>query len=969
VDLAAGRIQVDGRVVELRPKTWEVLCALVQRRGQLVSKHELLDLVWKDTAVSEGTLNKSIGELRTALGDNRDTPHCIETVSRRGFRWIGEVRVLGGAAAESGRPSEPARAAEPAPRSGTETGAPLIARSAELELLHSLFDRARGGERQVAFLIGEAGAGKTTLVDHFLRGLADPGSPDSPLVAHAQCLETAGVHEPYLPLLDALERLVQDPHSGAAVAGVLQRFAPAWVAQMPALAAATTADRAAAPGSMLREFVSSVDEIARDRPLVLVLEDAHWADLATTDACSALARRRDPARLLVLVTKRSAEAMLSEHPIVDVRRDLVARQDAEEISLAPFVGDEVHAYLRSRCPGLGDDGETIDWLLQQTAGNPLFVRLVLDEWIARGLVSPDEDGRWRPQGSREEMRRTVPDSLRALLERQLARLEAEERALLDAVSVRVGAFHPLSICAAAGLDAADAESLCEGLAGRGQLLREAGTAVGADGRLAVQYAFLHAMIQNVVVAGLQSAKRRRLHRGAAEQLEKEYAGRTQLVAAQLASHYEAAGDIGLAVANLLSAAKLAMHRDAARDAIGMLEAMLALIDANPGLPSLEGDRLVAMRYLSHARQLAYGFVDPTVRELWSATRKLAMDSEDFPERLLADAGRIVVGCVSGRYAESEEIVRAALPIVERVSSAGVLKTFLFAAGTLRYRMAMMADSSAMFDAALAMVHEGDPIPGNDMDALLLSQYAPAVALVGRPDEVRRMAARSLARAEVHSSYSECVTAALVSWALALLHDHEASKPIAARTLELASREDFRTWSTRPLVVLGLSSMAEGRPDEGLAQIREGLDGRRRDGQRCDHSAMSCLIAEALLDAGLGGAEDYLREAEDFVAETGELYAESEVFRLRARVGRLGGEAREKVEALLRRALDLAQLRGIGWHALRAASDLASLLVEAGRGAEVPSFLGPALGVIEGGDHLRPVRDARRRLAECQGQPA
>src|SRR5207253_8160095 len=143
--------------------------------------------------------------------------------------------------------------------------------------------------------------------------------------------------------------------------------------------------------------------------------------------------------------------------------------------------------------------------------------------------------------------------------------------------------------------------------------------------------------------------------------------------------------------------------------------------------------------------------------------------------------------------------------------------------------------------------------GADLDALLMSQYSPAVALAGRPDEVRRLAGVSLARARVHSHYSECVTAALVSWALALLNDHEAATPIAARALELANASDFPTWTTRQLVVVGLSAMAGGRTDEGMQQIRAGMDGRKSEGQLCDHSAMCCLVAEALMDAGREGA--------------------------------------------------------------------------------------------------------------------
>src|SRR5690349_24111220 len=94
IDTVAHKFWLGGENVLLRPKTWDVLLCLAGRPGVLITKNELLDLVWPDSVVSEGTLNKSIGELRAVLGDDRASPRYIETVSRRGFRWIGPGDVV-----------------------------------------------------------------------------------------------------------------------------------------------------------------------------------------------------------------------------------------------------------------------------------------------------------------------------------------------------------------------------------------------------------------------------------------------------------------------------------------------------------------------------------------------------------------------------------------------------------------------------------------------------------------------------------------------------------------------------------------------------------------------------------------------------------------------------------------------------------------------------------------------------------
>ena len=95
IDRRGGRLARAGETIALRPKTWAVLLYLAERPGMLVTREDLLDAVWPDVAVTPDTLTKSIGELRLALGDNSKTPRCIETVHRRGFRFIAETRVSG----------------------------------------------------------------------------------------------------------------------------------------------------------------------------------------------------------------------------------------------------------------------------------------------------------------------------------------------------------------------------------------------------------------------------------------------------------------------------------------------------------------------------------------------------------------------------------------------------------------------------------------------------------------------------------------------------------------------------------------------------------------------------------------------------------------------------------------------------------------------------------------------------------
>jgi len=217
LDLEEGLLRRDGDPLRLRPKSYEVLCHLARHAGRLVSKDELLAAVWPGVTVTEATLTTSIRELRVALGDAARAPRYIETVHGRGFRFLATLRAPA--------PVEGPRAAH---------GRLLVGRDAELDTLRACLNTARGGSRQVVFVTGEAGIGKTSLVDAFLAPLVADGRV---ALGRGQCVEGHGLHEPYMPVLEA----IADAGRGTCrdvLAAALHRHAPQWLAHLPALRAA-----------------------------------------------------------------------------------------------------------------------------------------------------------------------------------------------------------------------------------------------------------------------------------------------------------------------------------------------------------------------------------------------------------------------------------------------------------------------------------------------------------------------------------------------------------------------------------------------------------------------------------------------------------------------------------------------------------------------------------------------------------
>ena len=192
LDLSAGRLWCGSRVIPLRPKTWAVLLYLAERPGMLVSRDELMDAIWPDTAITPDTLNKSISELRAAFNDVRWAPRFVDTVYHRGFRFLAGTQHT---AAASVRGSVPPAAFAPPVAEPRARRRPLVGREERARLLATCFAKARAGERQIVFVTGPAGIGKTALVDAFLDSRAVCDGTEPVWVGRAASIEQHGGQE------------------------------------------------------------------------------------------------------------------------------------------------------------------------------------------------------------------------------------------------------------------------------------------------------------------------------------------------------------------------------------------------------------------------------------------------------------------------------------------------------------------------------------------------------------------------------------------------------------------------------------------------------------------------------------------------------------------------------------------------------------------------------------------------------
>jgi DNA-binding winged helix-turn-helix (wHTH) protein len=516
------------QALRLTAKAFRVLHYLVEHAGQLVTKDALFEAVWPEIAVSEGVLTNCIGELRKVLGDTAQTPRFIATVHRRGYRFIAPVSLIG--------TSEPPRHMASATVPVSPAAMPLlVGREAEVEALRQWLEQVLQGQRHIVFVTGETGIGKTTVVDAFLGTMTGA----APLwVAWGQCIAHYGAGEAYLPVLDALGRLCRTPGHEHLLA-LLGQYAPTWLVQMPALLSQDALEGiqrkvlGASRERMLRELAEALEVVTAEQPLVLVLEDLHWSDRATMDLLAWLARRREPARLLLLGTYQPAEVIRQGHPLQALKQDLALHRQCVELRLEGLSEAAVAAYLTARFPACPLPAGLARVLHRRTEGQPLFMVQAVDAWVQQGWVT-EVAGEWVMQVGLEAVATGVPESVRQMILQQFDGLCSAEQGVLEAGSVVGVEFTTAAVAAGVESTMEPAEERCEALVRRGQFLRRCGVEKWPDGTVVGCYAFLHALYPQVVYQQVPVGRRMQIHRRIGMWEEAGYKERASERAAELA---------------------------------------------------------------------------------------------------------------------------------------------------------------------------------------------------------------------------------------------------------------------------------------------------------------------------------------------------------------------------------------------------------------------------------------------------
>ncbi len=542
----------------------------------------------------------------------------------------------------------------------------LGGREAELAQLHKWLEKALGGERQIVFVTGEPGIGKTTLVEAFLAQLAANGNL---WIGRGQCIEHYGAGEAYLPVLEALGRLCREP-GGERLIELLHQQAPTWLVQMSALLSAaelealqrktqgTTRER------MLRELVEAVEAVTAERGLVLWFEDLQWSDVSTLDWLAYVARRREAARLLVIGTYRPVDVIVSEHPLKAVKQELQLHEHCEELPLGFLTEAAVGEYLAKRFAGGELPAKLARVIHQRTDGNPLFIVNLVDSLIAQGVLV-QVDGQWELQAGLEEVGVGVPESLQQMIARQIERLGVQDRRILEGASVAGAEFSAAAAAAGLNTEAEEVEEQCGALMRRGQFLRASGMSEWPDGTVAARYSFLHALYQEVLYERVAAGRRARLHQRIGEREEQAYGNRAREIAAELAMHFKQGRDYRKAVQYLEQAGKNAVRRCAHQEAISLLTKGLELLKTLPDTPERTQHELTLQVRLGESLRATSGHGAPEVERVYVRARALCQQVGESPQLFPVQLGLWVFYNVRAEYHTARDLAEQMLTLAQR----------------------------------------------------------------------------------------------------------------------------------------------------------------------------------------------------------------------------------------------------------------------------------------------------------------
>jgi DNA-binding SARP family transcriptional activator/predicted ATPase len=913
-----------------------------------------------------------------------------------------------------------------APEGPPESRPAFVARERELAYLERLVSTAAGGSGRLVFITGETGSGKSSLLQE-IAWRAQDAHPDLAVIAGTGNAHT-GLGDPYLPFREMFSQLAGDtsPQSGETLsrrqAQRLQGLAPytaqallsagrdlvdtfipgqmlldrvlaesrmtadswaagqgSWLPQLEELVGrrAAARDTTSVDQSRLFEQVAAVlQQVAAQRPLLLILDDFQWADAGSASLLFHLGRNLKHSRLTIVCAYRAEDVALGRgderHPLEPVVNefkraygDIVLNLDAvSETESRAFV----EAFIDSQPNRLGPAFR--DALFRQTDGHPLFIVELLRDMIARGDLVHDADGRWVEKDG--IVWQSLPARAEGAIAERIERLHPELREALAIAAVEGNTFTAEVIAQVQSASERDiVRRLSHELNKQHYLVKPVGTQ-RINGRRLSLYRFRHSLFQQYLYGHLDPAERAYLHEDVGHVLETIYGDQAGLIAVQLARHYQEAGQLLKAVGYLRQAGDAAMRLSAYQEAASLFSQGLELLRHTPNSAERNEHELALQIALGVVHSVTQGFASQQVEHAFGRARALSQQIGAVPQLFPALWGLFYYYLVRAEDRAMCDLADQLMQMAANVTDPVLQPVGHWAKGVTLLYSGELESAHAHLEEMLAYYD-----PNQSRSAIFRYVTDPGVAchfwsawalwLRGYPDQALDRSYEALALAQ---RLNHPFSLAFALFTSATLHQFRGEpRETLARaeaTVALANKHGFAFFQGLADVFRGWAMTEMGEAEPGLALMRDGFERSQASGSRIGKPHMLALLGEA--HGVIGQPEEgltLLSEALAAAHDSNERHYEPEILRLRGDLLRQSGADDAQVEAVYCQAIDVARSQQAKAWELRATVSLVQLWRDRGDSAAAEQTLAAAVDWFREGAGSPDLQKAGALLAELR----
>ena len=838
---------------------------------------------------------------------------------------------------------------------------PLVGREQEIGVLLERWAQVKDGLGQVVLLSGEAGIGKSRLVQVLTDQVAaEPRAWLTP----CQC-SPYHQHTALYPLIDLLERVVlrfdreESPQQkvgklegflvqyGLPLAEAVPLFAALLSLPLPADYAPLTVSPEQQKQQTLHALLTILLRIAAQQPVLFVMEDLHWVDPSTLELLSLLVDQGPTARILALFTFRP-----------DFPPPWTGRAHLTQLTVNRLPRRQAVEVIRQVAHGKVLPPEVVEQIVAKTDGVPLFVEELTKMVLESGLLQ-EQDERYALTGPLHPL--AIPATLHDSLMARLDRLAAV-KALAQLGATLGREFSYALLRAVAPWE--------EGIVHQGlhqlvaaEFLYQRGVPPQAT------YTFKHALIQDVAYQSLLRSTRQQYHQRIAQALEAQFPETVATQPELVAQHYTAAGCAEQAVLYWQRAGQHASDRSAHLEAISHLTTGIELLKTLPETPEHTQQALTLYTALGAALVMAKGQGAPEVEHAYIQAHALCQQVGETPELVPVLYGlyRFYVGRLQLHTAREigETLLRLAQraedPALAVIAHYALGATWLFL-GALPAARLHLEEAIARYtpDQRRALVFR----MGQDPGVACRIHAALLLWLLGYPEQALARLHEALALAhELPHPYSLAHARCWAAYVYQFRWDVPAVHEQAEAAVALSIEQGFPFWAAAGTILRGWALAMQGQGEAGMAQVRQGIAAYRATGAPLLVPYYCTLLAD--VSAHLGHPEDGLQalaEAHTLVEQHEERWWEAEVCRLRGvLLLRQPGTSQAEAEAWLQRALDVARRQEAKSLELRAAMSLSRLWQQQGKRAEARALLAPIYGWFTEGFDTADLQEARALL--------